>query len=137
MLDDYLDTLREKVAGYEGEYVELMTAAPDLLQLMDSLLKYDGLSEEQRLHVKVAVDYFVSPVDVMSEQIYGYMGYIDDLFLASYTLKKVLEDVPLSVLEGMWKGDGDLVSVVDEVYRVSSGLLGSKVDEVLERAGFK
>lgn len=133
MLDDYLDTLREKVAGYEGEYVELMTAAPDLLQLMDSLLKYDGLSEEQRLHVKVAVDYFVSPVDVMSEQIYGYMGYIDDLFLASYTLKKVLEDVPLSVLEGMWKGDGDLVSVVDEVYRVSSGLLGSKVDEVLER----
>lgn len=137
MLDDYLDTLRKKVAGYEGEYEELMRAAPDMLQLMDSLLKYDGLSQEQKLQVKVAVDYFISPEDVMSEQIYGYMGYMDDLFLASFTLKKVIEDVPVAVLEGLWKGDGDLVSVVDEVYGVSSGLLGSKVDEVLERAGFR
>ena len=55
------------------------------------------------------------------------MGYMDDLYLASYTLKRVRDILPVDVVEEYWKGNGDLHSVVDEVYDTSSRLPGSKV----------
>jgi uncharacterized membrane protein YkvA (DUF1232 family) len=65
------------------------------------------------------------------------MGYIDDLYLASYTLRRVLDDVPVDVVEEYWKGDGDLRSVVDEVFDTSSRLLGSKVGEIMVYVGLE
>ena len=137
MLEDYLDILENKVAGYEGDYRELITAAPDILRLLNDLLAYEGLTREHRQHITAAIAYFVSPYDVLSEPVFGYMGYIDDLYLASYTLRRVLDDLPVDVVEGFWKGDGDLRSVVDEVYDTSSRLLGSKVGEILVYVGLE
>jgi len=42
MLEDYLDILEDKVAGYEGEHRELIIAAPDILRLLNDLLGYGG-----------------------------------------------------------------------------------------------
>ena len=137
MLEDYLDILEDKVAGYEGDYRELIIAAPDILRLLDDLLGYGGLTREHRQHITAAIAYFVSPYDVLSEPVFGYMGYIDDLYLASYTLRRVLDDLPVDVVEGFWKGEGDLRSVVDEVYDTSSRLLGSKVGEILVYVGLE
>ena len=44
MLEDYLDILEDKVAGYEGDYRELIIAAPDILRLLNDLLGYGGLT---------------------------------------------------------------------------------------------
>jgi hypothetical protein len=41
------------------------------------------------------------------------------------------------VVEGFWKGDGNLRSVVDEVYDTSSRLPGSKVGEILVYVGLR
>jgi len=45
--------------------------------------------------------------------------------------------LPVDVVEGVWKGDGDLRSVVDEVYDTSSRLPGSKMGEILVYVGLK
>jgi len=41
------------------------------------------------------------------------------------------------VVEGFWKGDCDLRSVVDEVYDTTSRLPGSKVGEILVNVGLE
>ncbi len=45
--------------------------------------------------------------------------------------------LPVDVVEGVWKGDGDLRSVVDEVYDTSSRLPGSNVGEILVYVGLE
>jgi len=40
-------------------------------------------------------------------------------------------------MEGVWKGDGDLHFVVDEVYDTSSRLPGSKVGKILVYVGLE
>jgi len=47
-----------------------------------------------------------------------------------------LDILPVDVVDGAWKGGGDLRSVVDEVYDTSSGLPGSKVREILVYVGW-
>ena len=61
---------------------------------------------------------------------------MDDLYLASYTLRRGLDDLPVDIVERFWKVDGNLRSVVDEVYDISSQLLGSKVGEILVYVGW-
>ena len=48
-----------------------------------------------------------------------------------------LDILPVDVVEGVWKGDCDLRSVVDEVYDTSARLPGSKVGEVLVYVGLE
>ena len=42
--------------------------------------------------------YFVPPNDVISEEIYGPLGYIDDIFLCTVVLKKFKKNVVLIYL---------------------------------------
>ena len=135
MLEDYLAELEEKVSRYEGDYQPQIAAAPHLLGLLNNLLSYEGLSPEHGDLIRSAIAYFVSPFDVISEAIYGYMGFMDDLYVASYTLRKVLDDLPIAVVEEYWGGDGDLRSFVDEVFETSAGLMGSKTGEILAHLG--
>jgi len=45
--------------------------------------------------------------------------------------------LPVDVVEGIWKGDCDLRSVVDEVYDTSARLPGPKVGEILVYGGLE
>jgi hypothetical protein len=48
-----------------------------------------------------------------------------------------LDILPVDVVEGIWKGDCDLRSVVDDVYDTSTRLPGSKVGEILVYVGLE
>lgn len=87
---DFYDTLIENLETYEGEYESFIDYGPNLFKLLCDLLK-SNIDESLRLPVCGAIAYYVTPDDVIPEQIYGPYGYIDDIYLSSHVLKMVSE----------------------------------------------
>lgn len=87
---DFYDTLLENLDNYNGEYESFINYGPNLFKLLCDLLNAD-IDFSLRLPICGAIAYYVTPDDVISEQIYGPYGYIDDIYLASYVLKMVAD----------------------------------------------
>ena len=85
---DFYDTLVENLDNYNGEYESFINYGPNLFKLLCDLLNAD-IDFSLRLPICGAIAYYVTPDDVISEQVYGPYGYIDDIYLASYVLKMV------------------------------------------------
>ena len=87
---DFYDTLIENLETYTGEYESFIDYGPDLFKLLCDLLNSD-VDRSLKLPICGAIAYYVAPEDIISEQIYGPYGYIDDIYLSSYVLKMVGE----------------------------------------------
>ena len=87
---DFYDTLLENLDSYDGEYESFINYGPNLFKLLCDLLNCE-IDNSLRLPICGAIAYYVTPDDVISEQIYGPYGYIDDIYLASYVLKLVAQ----------------------------------------------
>lgn len=87
---DFYDTLLENLDSYDGEYESFINYGPNLFKLLCDLLNCE-IDNSLRLPICGAIAYYVTPDDVISEQIYGPYGYIDDIYLASYVLKRVAD----------------------------------------------
>ena len=88
---DFYDTLLENLDSYDGEYESFINYGPNLFKLLCDLLNCE-IDNSLRLPICGAIAYYVTPDDVISEQIYGPYGYIDDIYLASYVLKLVAQN---------------------------------------------
>ena len=85
---DFYDTLIENLETYTGEYESFIDYGPSLFKLLCDLLKCD-IDHSLKLQICGAIAYYVTPDDVIPENIYGPYGYIDDIYLSSYVLKMV------------------------------------------------
>lgn len=87
---DFYDTLIENLETYTGEYESFIDYGPTLFKLLCDLLNSD-VDRSLKLPICGAIAYYVTPDDVISETVYGPYGYIDDIYLSSYVLKKVAD----------------------------------------------
>lgn len=87
---DFYDTLIENLENYTGEYESFIDFGPTLFKILCELLKTD-IDYSLRLPICGAIAYYVTPEDVIPENVYGPYGYIDDIYLSSHVLKIVGE----------------------------------------------
>ena len=85
---DFYDTMIENLETYTGEYESFIDYGPTLFKLLCDLLNRD-IDYSLRLPICGAIAYYVTPEDVIPENIYGPYGYIDDIYVSSYVLKIV------------------------------------------------
>ena len=85
---DFYDTLIENLETYSGEYESFIDYGPILFKILCDLLNSD-VDHNLKLPLCGAIAYYVTPDDVIPENIYGPYGYIDDIYLSSYVLKMV------------------------------------------------
>ena len=85
---DFYDTLLENLDNYTGEYESFIDYGPALFKLLCDLLNAD-IDKSLRLPICGAIAYYVTPEDIISEQVYGPYGYIDDIYISSYVLRMV------------------------------------------------
>ena len=132
---DFYDTLIENLEGYEGEYAYFINCGPNLFNLLCDLLSQKEISREMRLEISAAIAYYVAPDDIIPEEIYGPYGYIDDIFVAVYVLRKVAKEFGYEFLQNLWKHETDVKEVMDDCYDNSLELLEDKVHAVLSYVG--
>lgn len=132
---DFYDVLSENLESYHGEYSSFIDHGPLLFKLLTDLLQEKDLSQELRLDISAAIAYYVVPMDVIPEQIYGPYGYIDDIYITVFVIQKIAEEYGYDFLESIWEGEGNLEHVIIECQQKSVEVLEEKTDKILSYVG--
>ena len=122
---DFYDTLIDNLENYSGEYESFIDYGPELFKLLCELLNSD-IDNSLRLPICGAIAYYVTPEDVIPEQIYGPYGYVDDIYISSYVLKMVAEKHGYEFLQQYF--DGDIEAIINKCEEKSLEIL--KDDEI-------
>ena len=134
---DFYCTLIENLENYEGEYASFIDCGPNLFKLLCDLLDED-IDRETRLEINAAISYYVVPMDVIPEQIYVPYGYIDDIFISVYVLKKIAEKYSYDLLQEVWENDNDVKTVIDDCYEKSFDVLeDEQIEAILYYVGLE
>ena len=125
---DFYCTLLENLENFDGEYASFIDCGPNLFKLLCDLLDED-IDKEDRIKINAAITYYVVPMDVIPEEIYGAYGYIDDIFISAYVLKFLAEKYSFDFLQEAWDFGNDVEEVIEDCYEKS---LESLTDEQIE-----
>lgn len=110
-----------------NKYANFVMAGPDLFMLLVRLSRDDRVSSTDKLKLAGAVAYFVNPLDLVPELVLGPLGLVDDIALAAYVLRDVLENVDPAVVREHWEGDADLLDLVRQILATADQMLGGPV----------
>ena len=136
-MKNYYVTLVENLNAYSGEYASFINHGPSLFNLLCNLLEKD-IPQELRKDVCAAIGYYVVPMDVIPEQIYGPHGYVDDVYLSVFILKLVADECGYDLLQEVWDKPEDIKTVLDECETKALEILKDEdIKAVLTYVGFK
>jgi uncharacterized membrane protein YkvA (DUF1232 family) len=96
-MKNYYDFLKYELDNFQGDFDSFILYIPDFFKLLCNLLDEDFDKQDRRI-INSALAYFVVPNDVILEEIYGPMGYVDDVFVCVKVLKKLQEKYGLEKL---------------------------------------
>jgi uncharacterized membrane protein YkvA (DUF1232 family) len=140
---DFYQKLRKRLnawaagAGKDNKALEYILLAPDFFHLLCKILLDPRVPSREKAKVGGAIAYFMSPLDVVPEGLFGPAGYVDDVALAAFVLNSVLESAGPEVLREHWAGNGDVLDQIRSVIKVADQLLGSgawkKIKHLLKR----
>lgn len=128
---DFFKELREKVRrwasgeGKQSRWIDYLLLAPDLFHLLVKLSLDKDVSVASKAKLGFTIAYFISPIDLIPEGVVGPAGYVDDIALAAYVLKSIINDTDPKIVERHWAGDSTLLEVVEHILSVSHEMVGS------------
>ena len=130
------ELLRREIAVYEGRHDDLIYLAPDFYRLLTRLLDDPQLPSRLRPLISCAIAYFILPADVISEELYGPYGYVDDIWLCAYVADVVRRQLgDDAILVGNWEGEALLLPLIDEILGREQDLIGDNRDRILWYTG--
>mgnify|MGYP001111363507 CR=1 FL=1 len=134
----YYDFLKEEIKRFKGNFEEFILYIPEFFKLLCGLLNED-IEKEDRQKINSALAYFVVPNDIIPEEIYGPMGYVDDIYLCTVVLKEIQEKYGVDLLKSLWECDEDFEEVLKVSYQRSLDILEEKgvVEDILKYSGLK
>lgn len=131
----YYEILQENVQDYDGKLKEIIKLTPTIFKLFTNLLEDPLVTRKSKPIINATIAYFVAPFDAIPEEIYGPIGYLDDLFLCAWSIKKLEGQLGYAILENNWEGDMELKRVIDEVSKETEEVVKDKEQTILEYVG--
>ncbi|WP_126425664.1 DUF1232 domain-containing protein [Brevibacillus marinus] len=134
----FYDKLRRKIErfvrakGGGDKAAEYLLLAPDLFVLLCRLMLDKRVPFSAKAVAGAVVAYFISPVDVLPEALTGPVGFLDDVVLAVYALRRILVDVDRRIVCEHWNGNHDLLATISRIIQSADDLLGKRVLRRLE-----
>jgi len=131
MRKTYIDGLREEFEELKDsgkDFDKELLYFPDMVKLLCDLLENDVVDRESRVLINVALGYLLVPNDVVPEEIYGYFGYMDDMYVSCIVLASLKQRYTDLILRS-WNGDESFEKVLD--------ICTFKSEKFLEEKGLK
>jgi uncharacterized membrane protein YkvA (DUF1232 family) len=130
------ELLQEEIAAYEGRHDDLIYLAPDFYRLLTRLLDDPRLPLALRPLISSAIAYFILPADIISEELHGPYGYVDDIWLCAYVADVVRRQVgDEAILVENWDGEALIIPLIREVLDKEQDLIGDERDRILWYTG--
>jgi uncharacterized membrane protein YkvA (DUF1232 family) len=128
--------LENDISGYEGEFSELIHQAPALYRMMTKLLDDSALPRSISPLVIAAIAYFILPEDIIPEDKYGPVGYVDDIYLCAFVANEVTKvSGSPEILARNWDGKTSIVDLVKEILDRENELIGNKKERIMQYIG--
>ena len=130
---DYYDALIENLETYSGEYESFIDYGPKLFKLLCDLLNSD-IDSDLRLPICGAIAYYVTPDDVIPENVYGPYGYTDDIYLSTHVLKLVADTHGYEFIQKM--STPDIENIINECESKSIEILtDDEIEKIMNYIG--
>jgi len=134
----FYETLCETIESEKGGvYREIIKYAPSFFRLLCNMLSDKRTDWHTKLVISAALSYFVVPNDIIPEDEYGVVGYVDDVFICSYVLEEIKNKVSGDLLIDNCDEKEDILCIVDEIFSKSKKVIGNKYDEILKLVGLR
>jgi uncharacterized membrane protein YkvA (DUF1232 family) len=108
----------------------LLLFVPNLLVLCWRLMVDSRVPSKERLLVAGAIVYALIPLDLIPDML-PFVGQVDDAYLISLSLLRLMTVTDPRVVRQHWRGGGDVVELVGAVALTASKLLPKKIARVL------
>ncbi len=132
----FYEQLKQEIAAYEGRHDDLIYLAPEFYRLLTNLLDDPRLPSRLRPLVSCVIAYFILPADVVSEEIYGPYGYVDDIFLCAFAADEIRRQTGSEdILIENWEGEAAIIPLVEEILEKEKELIGEELEKILWYTG--
>jgi uncharacterized membrane protein YkvA (DUF1232 family) len=128
---DFYKKFRQRMQIYcdssEGKthrFREMLLLGPDLLHLCLHLVVDKEVHFHHKAKLGIAIAYFISPLDLIPELIFGPLGYLDDIAVTAYVLNSILNEIPSETIERYWAGQKDVLTVVKSITMIADRMIG-------------
>ena len=108
----------------------LLFFIPNMLVLCARLMVDGRVPARERLLVAGAIVYAVLPLDFIPDML-PFVGQIDDAYLISMSLLRLMTVTDARVVREHWRGGGDVVELVGSVAMLASKLLPPRIRRIL------
>jgi uncharacterized membrane protein YkvA (DUF1232 family) len=108
----------------------LLLFIPNLVLLCGRLIIDPRVPAKERLLVAGAIIYAVIPLDLIPDML-PFVGQIDDAYLISLTLLRLMSNTDPKIVREHWNGGGDIVELVGSMAGIAAKLLPQKIRRVL------
>jgi len=108
----------------------LLMFLPNMVVLCAKLMVDKRVPRTERALLAGAVIYAIIPFDFIPDMI-PFVGQIDDIFLISLTILRLIDRTDDSVVREHWRGGGDIVQLVESAATIAPMLMPKRVARVL------
>jgi len=108
----------------------LLMFIPNLVLLSGRLMIDPRVPAKERILVAGAIAYAILPLDLLPDML-PFVGQIDDAYLISLTLLRLLTVADQSVVREHWRGGGDVVELIGSTALLAAKLLPPRIRRVL------
>jgi uncharacterized membrane protein YkvA (DUF1232 family) len=108
----------------------LLLFIPNLILLCGRLIIDPRVPAKERLLVAGAIIYALIPLDLIPDML-PFVGQIDDAYLISLTLLRLMSNTDPKIVREHWNGGGDIVELVGSMAGIAAKLLPEKIRRVL------
>lgn len=108
----------------------LLMFLPNMIVLCARLMVDSRVPRTERALFAAAVIYAIIPFDFIPDMI-PFVGQIDDLFLISLTVLRLIDRTDDTVVREHWRGGGDVVQLAESVATIAPFLMPRRISRVL------
>src|SRR6266849_2049897 len=108
----------------------LLMFLPNMVILCAKLMIDKRVPRTERALLAAAVIYAIIPFDFIPDMI-PFVGQIDDLFLISLTLLRLIDRTDDRIVREHWRGGGDVVALVESAATIAPLLIPRRISRVL------
>ena len=108
----------------------LLLFIPNMILLCGRLMIDPRVPTTDRLLVAGAIIYALIPLDLIPDML-PFVGQIDDAYLISLTLLRLMSNTNPNIVREHWNGGGDVVELIGSMATIAAKLLPQKIRRVL------
>src|SRR5438876_5385945 len=108
----------------------LLMFLPNMIVLCARLMVDSRVPRTERALFAAAIIYAIIPFDFIPDMI-PFVGQIDDLFLISLTLLRLIDRTDDKIVREHWRGGGDVVQLAESVGTLAPLLMPRRISRVL------